>query len=312
VINRVFSKDMKFFKQKPNTVKSHSDYPTYFPQSTPHKISPVFPFSCTSYLRSPPEKYEDSILCTTDNILRLDTKDNQHPIETQRIEQVLACIHSQLASKKIKYLSHLAIDLTYCQMLSSKEFRSLAMNIAKCFKLLRSLSITLNKAPGYETGNLIKNNDLIWFSTVITKSLTNLKEIKIAFRQTQNMTETSYKQLVRDISKRCKRVESLHLSFIHKNGREFSTNFTRLITHHPTTYLRDLRNFKITLSGDLYQSSQIDFSQISFNKSRFLQNLQELELFFVESPGFMCLTEDQISLNNKKSRKLNIIFLKVT
>ncbi len=39
------------------------------------------------------------------------------------------------------------------------------------------------------------------------------------------------------------------LIFKSSDGRDFSSHFIKIVTHHPTTYLRNLKNFQLTLSG---------------------------------------------------------------
>jgi len=188
--------------------KPDTDTSTHFPKPSQHKIGPIFPFTFASYLRSPQEDWEPHIICTDDNKIRID------PLYANtKVQEVLRHIHSQLARRNNKHTSHLSIDFTWCSWMTHQDFHLFTSSLRKYFKSLRSVSIVLTEdhISRQERWNL-NNSDLIRLSAYLTRSA-NLKTVKIQVQMGHNVTETGVEKLCRNISKRSKNIESLHLSF---------------------------------------------------------------------------------------------------
>jgi len=287
--------------QKPDGIH---DFKVFFHEHNRPKINPIFPFTFCSNIRSPLERWENSIICTTENMIHLDADTNLHPDQTRRFEEIIRHIRSQLAVRKSKHFYHLAIDLSFCEIITGKDFRDLGVIITKYFKSLRSLTIKVEKIYIHQNGHLMTNSDMIWFSNLVTKSLTNLQELNFIIKQNQNLVEQGFKNFCYNFSKRLKKIQSLNLTFHENETQHFSSKLLKVLTHYPTNYLRDLKYFKLHLIGLSSRKNPLNFSKLAFNRSRFLKHLEHLELSLHSTEYSPSSIEKGILSHSEKSRKL--------
>jgi len=209
--------------------------------------------------------------------------------------EVLSVINSKVANRKKKHLQHLAVDFSFCKRITSIEFRIMISELAKSFKSLKYLHFNFEKSSNHNNCKFLNDDDLIWFSSHITKNMTNLMHFSLHFHQNNLITQEGLKVFCRQIGNRLKRLECLTLDF--SRCERIGEKCVKALTHYSSGYLRHLRDLRIVTSN----ISLYGVDKIHFNKSRYLKNLESFDLYLDQrNDGLYSRSIKEMNLSQQK------------